>query len=62
MWDFTSLQSLDLNSNCVVEPPFETESLIETSMCRKCNKKAPDPCRGCRETFSRNGSNDNEKV
>jgi hypothetical protein len=62
MWDFTNLQSLDLNRNCVVEPPFETESLLETSMCRKCNKKAPDPYEGCHGNFSINGSNDNEKV
>lgn len=59
MWNFTNLQSLDLNRNCVFETPFETESLKETCVYKNCVKKAPDPQTGLHRNLNHN---DNEKV
>lgn len=59
MWNYTNLQSLDLNRNCVLESPLETESLKETCVHKKCVKKAPDPQTGLHRNLNHN---DNEKV
>lgn len=59
MWNFTNLQSLDLNRNCVFETPFETESVKETCVYKNCVKKAPDPQTGLHRNLNHN---DNEKV
>lgn len=59
MWNFTNLQSLDLNRNFVFETPFETESLKETCVYKNCVKKAPDPQTGLHRNLNHN---DNEKV
>lgn len=59
MWNYTNLQSLDLNRNCVLESSLETESLKETCVHKKCVKKAPDPQTGLHRNLNHN---DNEKV
>lgn len=59
MWNYTNLKSLDLNRNCVLESPLETESLKETCVYKKCVKKAPDPQTGLHRNLNHN---DNEKV